>query len=173
MSSGETKNDPTIRPDEYWVEISKKFDYPDFKTVLASIIYREVTFYRALITKLSNSKLTYFIKLENMTSDHYLLSLIGDEAVMVIDHTNAQSMLDNLILSNFLPKNLPNGKTMPKIKTFDQLIALMSNFNPFWLLELASQDSLHGRINPNFNYEVNLSQVEEIKRKLAALKNKQ
>ena len=71
-----------------------------------------------------------------MEPEYWLISYDQDDrTAKVVNHAEANEVIYELTHFHELPKKLSNGKEIPKIKTFDQL---MAQFNPEYILELAA-----------------------------------
>lgn len=115
----------------YGVDLKKtlkrilKYDVSLYRTIIISLQYMMNNVYDVSYNKVLNSQWVISYDKENKTVD-------------VIDHSNAQTMLDDWLYNKNLAKTLPGGDKIPNVKTFDQLIAIMPNFDPYYLLELAA-----------------------------------
>lgn len=115
----------------YGVDLKKtlkrilKYDVSLYRNIVISLEYMINNVYEVSYNKVLNSQWVISYDKENKTVD-------------VIDHSNAQTLLDVWLDDKNLPKRLPGGDKISNVKTFDQLIVIMPYFDPYYLLELAA-----------------------------------
>lgn len=88
-----------------------------------------------------------------------------EEGIKVVQHKKAQHILNDWHEFESLGKNVPTT-----VETFDDLMIMMSKFNPYWILEMAALilQTDFSRCSPNedFDYTCDESDIILIKEKL-------
>jgi hypothetical protein len=168
-SEAEGKDISVVKlPDGYWQELYTNSKNKQLKKILSRVIDRDLELYKEiLISYCYQLEAVESVDANKVTVEHWVIGMDDDNTVDVVHHGEAESILSEWIQYCSLPKLLANGKKHNKVTTFDQLIALMSQFNPYWVLEVASYSLAGGdfsRIQPNdeYSYEVSKVQMEQI-----------
>ena len=170
-SSSEEEDEPFVRTHVWWKELFAK-QRVNLKETLEKVLYWDLSLYRDIIIAYGYQS-EQFVSVEpsEVLPNHWLFSTeTSDNRVQVLDNDFGQAVLDDLLEFKYLPKRLPDGSKMPKIKTIDQLIALMIRFNPEYVLELAAH-TLTDRDFGGFemSYYTDKVDVKSIRKDLKAL----
>lgn len=161
------------RTPKWWKELYRD-QRMDLKKTLERVLDCDITLYREIIIAwMRQIEAIFFVEYEEMEPEYWLISYDQDDrTAKVVNHAEANEVIHELTHSHELPKKLSNGKEIPKIKTFDQLMVLMAQFNPEYILELAAH-TLTGRDFSRFKMsdytELNESSAKKIREDLESL----
>jgi hypothetical protein len=155
---------------DYWQQLYLKYRNYDLKKILRGILDKDINLYRRILINYSyQNKAVYSVKAYLVEENQHVIGYEGDNMVNVTDQDNAKNILPHWIEFDHLPRFLPRTqgiyiKHYP-IETFDQLASLMTQFNPYWLLEvcaysLAGGDFSNSHPNGRYNYEVQSEEIE-------------
>lgn len=163
------------RPEYYWQELYQRYRSSDrLKKTISKILDPDINLYRKiLITTEYQCETVYPISADEVLPTHWVINYYDNE-VHVVDHSDAHDILSDWFEFNSLPRHLPNGKKIKEIATFDQLIALMTHFNPYWLLEVCAytlNERDFARLKPNdaYDYDASVEQIAQIREQLKEL----
>jgi hypothetical protein len=171
------------RPDGYWQHLFTVNRNPyNLLKCVEGTLYADTDIYRHIITRWAHqSGWAESIDKGTQTPDQWILESNRyedkDNTVDVIDQTGAQKILDDWTEFGSLPTTFPDKSPVPQVKTYQQLMAIIPKFNPYWVLEVcAFTFSLNdfSRSNPSedYNYDASHtpSQIVEISANLQRLR---
>lgn len=172
-SSSNSEEVPSERSHKWWKELYRD-QRMDLKKTLGRVLEYDITLYREIIIAwMRQIEAIFFVEYEEMEPEYWLISHDPDDRIAkVANQDEANEVIYELTHFHNLPKKLSDGKEISKIKTFDQLMVLMAQFNPEYILELAAH-TLSGRDFSRFamtDYnEADKVSLEKIRRDLEAL----
>jgi len=177
------------RPDGYWENIFEKYNNQSnlLKCVEGTLnkdpkIYEWILEQWAYTAEYNKSK-----KVGMNTASEWVPSRRKDKfaeetpgpvyAVTVIPHDTAQMILNEWIEFSGLPPTFPDGTAIPPVKTYFELMAAMTKFNPYWILEVCAfafsyQDMTRTNPSEDYNYNATPQQIIQITDNLEKLKTK-
>lgn len=123
---------------EFWETLFKS-NRANLSNTIKRVLNRDISLYREILISLEHqSGRIRNIRFSDISKNHWLINYNDEYSISVSDHSNAQIILSDLIKFYNLPEKLPNGNKILRVEKFDQLMIYMIQFNPEYILELAS-----------------------------------
>lgn len=165
------------RPPYYWECLYSQFENRDLREILTGILNHDFSIYRKILGNIAlQSEMAEFVLPEEVKPTHWLLKYNDEDGKMtVVDHEQADIIFQDWFKYNSLSRYSTNRTRIDNtIESFDQLLALMTQFNPYWLLEVAAyvlsgRDSRYYGSNFAYNYEANPTEMARIRYNLTEL----
>lgn len=126
------------RPEGYWQALFNKYENGKLKEILHAILNCDMKIFRAMLTTIEyQADVVHFIDPTDVTPKEWVISCTPKQ-VHVVDVGNAKQILAYWQDFDGLPTSLCDGSEMKVPANFDQLLVLMAQFNPYWLLEVCA-----------------------------------
>lgn len=166
------------RPKNYWINLYKRSHKIGLKKVVNKLVTGNINLFRDIIIAHEyQAEAVQHVAPDEVLPSHWIISYDADDnTIAVADYSDAQLILDSWQEFQYFPDRLPNGEEIPKVKTFDQLIAVMTQINPYLFLEMAAYSLSgkdFGRSDPNreYSYDATPEQIEQIRDDLEKLRD--
>jgi hypothetical protein len=164
------------RSPHYWVQLYGRCHNYALPEVLDGILNHDIKLYGEILDRLAyKAKVVRVVAFNAVEPTDWILSYNKTKkAVSVVRQDNANVILQDWFEFGGLPRTLPDGTVIGPVKTFDQLLAIMTQFNPYWLLEVVAY-TLSGRDfgwmcpNSTYSYSATPEQILQIRAILTIL----